>query len=135
MSKEDKLRAKSLGTSERVSVQLSSCGGRACRVKHAQPNKSLHLQITPVIILAFASGSGTVAYLLSRITPENSWRHLWVALVTMVALQYWQLFADPVGLNIILKAWSFYAGLLISTVPLPLAYVVIKKLRHEANAA
>ena len=76
-----------------------------------------------------------VAVLLSRIPPRNNWRYLSVALATAVVLQYWGLFVDPVGLNVVLKAWSFYAGLLVSTVALPLAYVAVTKLRHEANAA
>ncbi len=75
------------------------------------------------------------AYLLSRISPQKSWRYVWVALATAVVLQYWQLFVDPVGLNIILKAPSFYAGFFVSAVALPLAYFAVKKLRRKVNAA
>ena len=76
-----------------------------------------------------------IAYLLSRISPQNSWRYLWAAVATAVLLQYWGVFADPIALDIILKAWSFYAGLLVSTLALPLAYEIVRKLRHGANAA
>ena len=73
------------------------------------------------------------AYFLSKIPPQKSWRYVWVAVVTGVVLQYWRLFADPIGLNVVLKAPTFYAGVLVSIVALPLAFIAVSNLRQEAN--
>ena len=74
------------------------------------------------------------AYLLSRIPPRYAWRYVWIAVVTALVLQYWRVFADPIGLKVILRAYSFYIGVLISTFTLPAAFLIVRKLRRENYA-
>ena len=75
------------------------------------------------------------ALFISKIAPEGSWKYVWMALGTALVLQYWRLFADPVGLKLILSAWKFYAGLFLSAISLPLAFLIVVRIRLPGAAA
>lgn len=73
------------------------------------------------------------AYLLSRITPEKSWKYVWVAVSVILAISLWRLVTTPIELDLeaVQLARSFFISALKTTVAFVVAYSVVKKLRRR----
>jgi len=82
------------------------------------------------LIIAFP-----VAFALSRLPPKYSWKYLFAALGTSLALQYWPLVWEPSRLLSLAEHWQFYVGLAMSTFALPIAYAAISMLGKTEGIA
>lgn len=78
-----------------------------------------------------------VAFVLSRLPPKYSWKYLFAALGTSLALQYWPIIIEPARLIGVVNHWQFYVGLGMSIIALPLTFAVVYVLgkNKEISAA
>ena len=89
---------------------------------------SHQLAVKVLIFLPFA-------YFTSRISPEKSWKYVWVAVAAILAISLWRLLTPPIELELefVQLARFFFISALMTTVAFVVAYSVVIKLRRRDN--